>query len=33
VCRQAVDEYRARFKVRERIEEIDHTAIFWRKQY
>ncbi|MGI8959614.1 MAG: TylF/MycF/NovP-related O-methyltransferase [Bryobacteraceae bacterium] len=33
VCRQAVDEYRERFKVREPIVEIDHTAVFWRKQF
>ena len=33
VCRKAVDEYRERFNVREPIETIDHTGVFWRKQH
>lgn len=30
-CRQAVDDYRASNDIREPIEEVDWTAVFWKK--
>ncbi|MFA7243612.1 MAG: TylF/MycF/NovP-related O-methyltransferase [Sulfuricellaceae bacterium] len=33
VCKFAVDEFRARHAIRESLETIDHSAVFWRKSF